>query len=74
MKTVPSTFDAKVMGMKPCSLSDILHILKELECTLSIILHSKEYFFIYHLQMWLLARFTPLMFNAIILIEDFERM
>jgi hypothetical protein len=24
--------------------------------------------------MWLLARFTPLMFNAIILIEDFERM
>jgi len=33
MKTVPSTFDAKVMGMKPCILNDVFHILKELECT-----------------------------------------
>jgi hypothetical protein len=47
VKTVPPTFDAKVVGMKPCSLSDILHILKELEYTLPIIPHPKEYYFIY---------------------------
>ncbi len=47
MKTIPPTFDVKVMGMKPCSLSDILHILKELEYTLTIIHHLEEYYFIY---------------------------
>jgi hypothetical protein len=49
MKTVPPTFDAKVMGMKPCSISDVLHILKELEYTLLIIPPSEEYYFIYRI-------------------------
>jgi hypothetical protein len=39
MKIVTPTSNAKVVGMKLCSLSDILHILKELEYTLMIILH-----------------------------------
>jgi hypothetical protein len=42
IKTIPPTFDTEVVGMKSCSLSDILHILKELEYTLPIISHSKE--------------------------------
>jgi hypothetical protein len=41
MKIVPPTFDAKVVGMKPYSWNDVLHILKELEYTLLIILHPK---------------------------------
>jgi len=49
VKIITSTFNAKVMGMKLCSLSDVLHIFKELEYTLMIIPHPKEYHFIYHL-------------------------
>jgi hypothetical protein len=60
--------------MKPCSLNDILHILKELEYILPIILHLEEYYFIYHLQTCFLVGFAPPMFNVKILIEDFERM
>jgi hypothetical protein len=72
VKIVPPTFDAKVMGMKPCSMSDVVHILKELEYTLPIILHPEEYYFIYCLQMCLLVGFTPPMLDAKILIEDFQ--
>ncbi len=46
-RNVLPTFDAKVVGLKPCSLNDILHILKELEYTLPIIPHLKGYCFIY---------------------------
>jgi hypothetical protein len=42
VKIIPPTFDVEVVGMKLCSLSDILHILKELEYSLPIILHSKK--------------------------------
>jgi len=49
IKIVPPTFDAEVVGMKPCSLSDTLHILKELEYTLLIISHPEEYHFIYYM-------------------------
>jgi hypothetical protein len=73
VKTIPPPFDAEVGGMKPCSLSDILHILNELD-TLPIIRHLKEYYFIYRLQTCLLIGFAPPMFNARILVEDFERM
>jgi hypothetical protein len=62
------------MGMKLCSLNDVLHILKELQYTLLIILHPKEYYFIYHLQTCFLVGFVPPMLNAKIFIEDFERM
>jgi hypothetical protein len=74
MITIPLIVDAKVMGMKLCSLSYILHMLKELEYTLSIILHSEEYYGIYHLQTCLSVGFTPPMFNARILVENFESM
>jgi hypothetical protein len=74
MKIVPSTFDAKVMGMKLYSLNDVLHILKELEYTLSIIFSPKEYYFISCSQMWLSVGLAPLMLNARIFIEDFECM
>jgi hypothetical protein len=66
--------DVKVVGLKPCSLNDILHILKELEYTLSIIPHPKRHYFIFHLQTYLSIRFAPLMLNARIFIEDFEYM
>jgi hypothetical protein len=49
IRTIPPTFDAKVVGKKSCNLNDILHILKELEYTLLIIPHSIEYYFIYRL-------------------------
>jgi hypothetical protein len=68
---IPSTSDAEVVGLKPYSLNDILHILKELEYTLLIILHPKGYYFIYCLHTCLLIGFVPPMFNAQIFIEDF---
>jgi hypothetical protein len=71
---MPPTFDAKVVGLKLCSLNDIPHILKELEYTLSNIPHSEGYYFIYHLQTCLLVGFILPMLNARILIEDFEPM
>jgi hypothetical protein len=74
VKTIPLTFDVEVVGMKPCSLNDILHILKELEYTLLIIPHPEEYYFIYRLHTCFLVGFIPPMFNARIFIEDFERM
>jgi hypothetical protein len=72
IRIILPTFDVEVVGLKPCSLSDILHILKELEYTLSIIPHLERYHFIYHLQICLLVGFVPPMLNARILIEDFE--
>jgi hypothetical protein len=57
--------------MKPCSLNDILHILKELEYTLPIIFHLEKYYLF--IVIHFLVGFTPLMFNVEILIEDFER-
>jgi hypothetical protein len=38
-----------IWWMKPCNLSDVLHILKQLEYTLLIIPHLEEYYFIYRL-------------------------
>jgi len=49
VKIVPPTSNVEVVGMKLCNLSNVLHILKELEYTLSIIPHLKEYYFIYHM-------------------------
>jgi len=60
------------VGMKPCNLNDILHILKKLEYTLPITPHPKEYYFIYRMQTCFSIRFAPPMLNAKILIEDFE--
>lgn len=60
--------------MKSCSMSDTLHILKELEYTLLIISHLNEYYFIYYLQTCFSIGFTPPMLNAKILIEYFKRM
>ncbi len=71
---VPSTFDAKIVGMKLCSLNDVLHILKELEYTLLIIPHPKEYYFIYHLKTCFSVGFAPPMLNARLFIEDFKCM
>jgi hypothetical protein len=73
-RIVPPTFDVEVVGLKPCNLNDILHILKELKYTLLIIPHLERYYFIYHLQTCLLVGFVPPMLNAKIIIEDFERM
>jgi hypothetical protein len=64
----------EVVGLKPCGLSDILHILTDLEYTLSIIPRLEGYYFIYHLQICLLVGFVPPMLNARIFIEDFEHM
>jgi hypothetical protein len=74
MKIVPLTSDAKVMGMKACSLNDTLHILKELEYTLLIVPHLEEYYFIYCMYTYLLVGFSPPMLNVRIFIEDFECM
>jgi hypothetical protein len=73
-KIIFPTFEVEVVGLKPCNLNDIPHILKELEYTLSIIPHLEGYYFIYHLQICLLVGFVPPMLNAKILIEDFEHM
>jgi len=64
--------NANIVGLKPCSLSNVLHILKELEYISLIIPHLEAYYFIYHLQTCISVRFSPPMFNARILIEDFE--
>jgi hypothetical protein len=74
VKIVPLTYNAKIVGMKPCSLVEILHILKDLQYTLPIIPHLEEDYFICHLQTCFSIRFAPPMFNAKILIEDFEHM
>jgi hypothetical protein len=62
------------MGMKLFSLSDTLHILKELEYILPIIPHSEEYYFSYHMHTCFSVKLAPPMLNAKILIEDFECM
>jgi hypothetical protein len=62
------------MGMKLFSLSDTLHILKELEYILPIIPHSKEYYFIYGMHTCFFVGLAPPMLNARILIKDFECM
>jgi hypothetical protein len=49
VKTISPTSNAKLLEMKSCNLNDTLHILKELECTLPIISHPEEYYFIYYL-------------------------
>ncbi len=64
IKIVPLTYNAKVVRMKPCSLSEILHILKDLEYTLPSISHPEEYYFIYHLQTCFSIRFAPPMLNV----------
>lgn len=67
-------YSSNIVGLKPCSLNDMLHILKELEYTLLIIPHLEGYYFIYHLQTCLSIGFVAPMFNARILIGDFEHM
>jgi hypothetical protein len=74
MKIISCTFDAKVARFLPCSLNDVLHILKELEYALLIIPHLEAYYFIYRLQTCVLVGFAPLMLNAHILVDDFEGM
>ncbi len=64
MKIVPHTLDAKLIEFKPCNLSDVLHILKELDYALAIIPHLEAYYFIYQLQTCILVRFVPPMLNA----------
>jgi len=64
----------KKIVMKLCNLSDILHILKELEYSLSIILHPDKYYFIYGLQTCFSIGFITPILNAKILIEDFVHM
>jgi hypothetical protein len=56
------------VGIKPCSPSDTLHILKELKYTLPIIPHPEEYYFIYHMQTCFSIGFTLPMLNARIFI------
>jgi hypothetical protein len=68
----PICNEHKIVGLRPCSLNNVLHILKVFEYTLLIIPHLEAYYFIYHLQTCILVRFFPPMFNARILIEDFE--
>jgi hypothetical protein len=74
MKIVPPTLNAKVVELKPCSLNDVLHILKVLEYALPIILHLEVYYFIYWLQTCILVGFAPPMLNAHILVNDFKHM
>jgi hypothetical protein len=64
--------NAKIVGLKPCSLNNVLHILKESEYTLLIIPHLEAYYVSYHLQTCILVGFAPPMLNVQILIEDFE--
>lgn len=73
-KTIPPTSDVEVVGLKPYNLSDILHILKELEYNLPFIPQPKGYYFIYCLYTCLSIGFAPPMLNAWIFIKDFERM
>jgi hypothetical protein len=73
-KIIPPTLDAMIIELKPCNLSDVLHILKELEYALEIIPHPKAYYFIYQLQTCILVGFVPRMLNAHILVDDFEHM
>jgi hypothetical protein len=47
MKIIPRMLDAEVVKLKPCSLNDVLHIMKELEYALRIIPHPEAYYFIY---------------------------
>lgn len=47
MKIIPRMLDAEVVKLKPYSLNDVLHILKELEYALPIIPHPEVYYFIY---------------------------
>jgi hypothetical protein len=61
---VPPTLDVEVVELKPCNLSDVLRILKELEYTMLINPHPKAYFFIYRLQTCILVGFAPPMVNA----------
>jgi hypothetical protein len=74
IRTIPPTFNVEVVGLKSCNLSDILHILKELEYTLPIIPHLERYYFFYRLHTCFSIRFLPPRFNAKIIIEDFEHM
>ncbi len=65
------TSDVKVIKLKPCSLNIVLHILKELECALPIIPHLEAYYFIYHLQMFILGGYALPMLNTHIMVDDF---
>jgi hypothetical protein len=49
IRTIPPTSEVEVVGLKPHSLNDTLHILKELEYNLPIIPQPKGYYFIYRL-------------------------
>ncbi len=72
IRTIPPKSNVEVVGLKSCNLNDILHILKALEYTLPIIPHPERYYFIYRLHTCLSIRFVPPMFNARILVWDFE--
>jgi hypothetical protein len=59
--------------MKPCSLSEMLHIVKELEYMVAWFPNLKTYYLIYWLQNYLIIGFVPPMLG-ITKLGDFEQM
>jgi hypothetical protein len=47
MLGVPLPYDVEVVGLKPCIISDILQILKELEYLPPLISNPKAYYIFY---------------------------
>ncbi len=47
MLGVPLPYGVEVVGLKPCIISDILHILKELEYLPPLISNPKAYYIFY---------------------------
>jgi hypothetical protein len=73
MSWVPIPLDVELLGMKPCSFSEMLHIVKELEYMVAWFPNLKMYCLIYWLQNYLIIRFVPPMLAIITKLGDFEQ-
>jgi hypothetical protein len=72
MLGLPLPFDVEVVGLKPCVISDILHILNELEYLPPLISNPKAYYIFYWFKILLTLKFSPLVLGTLIKLEDFN--
>ncbi len=66
--------DVELLGMKPCSFSEMLHIVKDLEYMAAWFPNLKMHYQIYWLQNYLIIGFVPPMLGIITKFGDFEQM
>ncbi len=71
---VPIPSNVELMGMKPCSLNDVIYMVKELEYTVPQVPNPKVYYLIYLLQKVFHNRICSIIVGNYDKLDDFEQM